>query len=232
MAEIASYARAMTNMSLTPIERLRARVLAGKARLAIIGGALFIWVMDAVVSRFLIARGAYTGGNLSRVEQVEWVGTAIFLVVLIALVIAVIRGATRSMLWIAAIYLAFSVIQVMISVAAMVSSVTMRSEVGLTSLWDVGVMYLFSVTVFTFVYVLMDLITPKGAFVWPARDDETAPTPNLFDYMFISLNVNSTYGPTSEAVMSRPTKMLMSLQVILAILMLTVLIARAVSATS
>ena len=232
MAEIASYARAMTNMSLTPIERLRARVLAGKARLAIIGGALFIWVMDAVVSRFLIARGAYTGGNLSRVEQVEWVGTAIFLVVLIALVIAVIRGATRSMLWIAAIYLAFSVIQVMISVAAMVSSVTMRSEVGLTSLWDVGVMYLFSVTVFTFVYVLMDLITPKGAFVWPARDDEPAPTPNLFDYMFISLNVNSTYGPTSEAVMSRPTKMLMSLQVILAILMLTVLIARAVSATS
>ena len=232
MAEIASYARAMTNMSLTPIERLRARVLAGKARLAIIGGALFIWVMDAVVSRFLIARGAYTGGNLSRVEQVEWVGTAIFLVVFIALVIAVIRGATRSMLWIAAIYLAFSVIQVMISVAAMVSSVTMRSEVGLTSLWDVGVMYLFSVTVFTFVYVLMDLITPKGAFVWPARDDEPAPTPNLFDYMFISLNVNSTYGPTSEAVMSRPTKMLMSLQVILAILMLTVLIARAVSATS
>ena len=100
------------------------------------------------------------------------------------------------------------------------------------SLWDVGVMYLFSVTVFTFVYVLMDLITPKGAFVWPARDDEPAPTPNLFDYMFISLNVNSTYGPTSEAVMSRPTKMLMSLQVILAILMLTVLIARAVSATS
>ena len=83
MAEIASYARAMTNMSLTPIERLRARVLAGKARLAIIGGALFIWVMDAVVSRFLIARGAYTGGNLSRVEQVEWVGTAIFLVVFI-----------------------------------------------------------------------------------------------------------------------------------------------------
>lgn len=54
--------------------------------------------------------------------------------------------------------------------------------------------------------------------------------PHPVDDLFLSLNVNSTYGPTSEAVISRPTKLFMALQVILAILMLTVLIARAVSA--
>lgn len=54
--------------------------------------------------------------------------------------------------------------------------------------------------------------------------------PHLIDYLFLSLNVNSTYGPTSEAVIARPAKLFMALQVILAILMLTVLIARAVSA--
>ncbi len=44
--------------------------------------------------------------------------------------------------------------------------------------------------------------------------------------------MNSTYGPTSEALISRAAKLVMALQVLLAILMLTVLIARAVSATS
>jgi hypothetical protein len=45
------------------------------------------------------------------------------------------------------------------------------------------------------------------------------------------MNVNSTYGPTSEAVMSRRAKLVMALQVLLAIVMLTVLIARSVSST-
>jgi len=56
------------------------------------------------------------------------------------------------------------------------------------------------------------------------------PVPHLIDYLFISLNVNSTYGPTSEVSISRSAKLFMALQVLLVILMLTVLIARAVSA--
>ena len=61
------------------------------------------------------------------------------------------------------------------------------------------------------------------------------PEAHLIEYLlislnFISLNVNSTYGPTSEVSISRPAKLFMALQVLLAILMLTVLIARAVSA--
>jgi hypothetical protein len=52
---------------------------------------------------------------------------------------------------------------------------------------------------------------------------------HLIDYLFISLNVNSTYGPTSEDLVSRPAKVVMALQVLLAILILTVLIARAAS---
>jgi len=47
--------------------------------------------------------------------------------------------------------------------------------------------------------------------------------------MFISLNVNSTYGPTSEALISRFAKLVVARQVMLAILMVRVLIARAVS---
>jgi len=215
-----------------PIDRFRAQLLGRKGRFAIICGALVIWLMDAVFSRFLIRRGALSGGNADTVMAIETIGTVIFVVTMIALVVAVLLGATHQMLRIAGVYLAFSVIQVIISVISMLSSATNQHAEGLGSLWDVGAMYALSVTVFTFVYVYLDLITPRGAFVWPGRDGEEAPTPNLIDYIFISLNVNSTYGPTSEAVMSRPTKLIMGMQVLLAILMLTVLISRAVAATT
>ena len=112
----------------------------------------------------------------------------------------------------------------------MVGTATAPKGGGLASLWDVGAVYMESVIVFTFIYVFLDVITPGGVFVWPSRDGEPPATPHLIDYLFISLNVNSTYGPTSEALVSRTAKLFMALQVLLAILMLTVLIARAVGA--
>lgn len=89
-----------------------------------------------------------------------------------------------------------------------------------------------TVLVFMFIYVFLDVSTPGGAFVWPSRDGEVAQEPHLIDYLFISLNVNSTYGPTSEALISRPAKLVMAVQVLLAILILAVLIARSVSSIS
>jgi hypothetical protein len=118
------------------------------------------------------------------------------------------------------------------NVLSMVASAGQHQGGGLGGLWDVAAVYMESVLVFMFVYIFLDVSTPGGAFVWPSREGEDPPEPHIIDYLFISLNVNSTYGPTSEAVMSRSAKLVMSLQVLLAILMLTVLIARAVSSTS
>lgn len=56
--------------------------------------------------------------------------------------------------------------------------------------------------------------------------------PHIVDDLFISLNMNSTYGPTSKALVSCKPKLVMTLQTLLAIVMLTVPIARAVSSTS
>jgi hypothetical protein len=67
--------------------------------------------------------------------------------------------------------------------------------------------------------------------VWPSREGEPAPIPHLIDYLFISLNVNSTYGPTSEA-WSSLRQAGDGPEVLLAILILAVLIARAVSSLS
>jgi hypothetical protein len=92
------------------------------------------------------------------------------------------------------------------------------------------VVYMNSALVFMFIDIFLDVRTPGGAFVWPSRNEQ--PPPHIVDYLFISLQVNSTHGPTSEALISRKAKLVMTLQVLLAIVMLTVLIARAVSSTS
>ena len=215
-----------------PAGRLLARLTHGRGRYSVIAGTLTIWGMDTLLSRRLEASGAVTGQTADVVRSVEQASTVLFIVTSIALIVALLRPYPRALLPVAAIYLCFSVIQVIANVISMLSTAHTQSGVGLGSLWDVGAVYAMSVTVFMFVYVTLDLATPQGAFVWPAREGQAAPTPNLFDYLFISLNVKSTYGPTSEAVMSRVTKLVMSLQVLLAILMLTVLISRAVAATA
>ena len=215
-----------------PADRLRERLTHGHGRYTLIAGTLTIWIMDTLLSRRLELSGAVTGSTADIVRTFETASTVLFVITSIALIVALLKPYPRALFPVAAIYLTFSVVQVVANVISMLSSAHTTDGMGLGSLWDVAAVYAMSVSVFMFVYLLLDLATPGGAFVWPARDGQDAPTPNLFDYLFISLNVNSTYGPTSEAVMSRPTKLIMAMQVLLAILMLTVLISRAVAATS
>ena len=215
-----------------PADRLRKRLTHNRGRYSVIAGTLTIWIMDTLLSRRLTGSGSISGEVVHIIAICERVSTFLFIVTSIALIVALLKPYPHALFPVAAIYLSFSVFQIIVNVFSMLASAGNHKGVGLVGLWDVGAVYIMSVTVFMFVYVLLDLVTPGGAFVWPTRDGQPAPTPNLFDYLFISLNVNSTYGPTSEAVMSRPTKLIMALQVLLAILMLTVLISRSVSATS
>lgn len=215
-----------------PADRLLARLTHGRGRYSVVAGILTIWAMDTLLSRRLESSGAVAGSTADVVRAAETASTALFVVTSAAIVVALLKPYPRALFPAAAIYLGFSVIQVIANVISMLSTAHVQEGSGLSSLWDVGAVYGMSVTVFMFVYVLLDVSTPGGAFVWPAREGQPPPTPNLFDYLFISLNVNSTYGPTSEAVMSRVTKLIMAIQVLLAILMLTVLISRAVAATS
>jgi hypothetical protein len=214
-----------------PAEHVRERILAGRGRGIILVAVIFIWVMDTVLSRHLVAAGA-VGDHAELLNTLEWIGTAIFVGTTAFLLVALSRRYNHLLIPAVAVYLGYAVIQVVVNVISMLATAGNHKGGGLTSLWDVALVYTMSVIVFTFVYIYLDITTPGGAFIWPARDGQDPPPPNFFDYMFISMNVNSTYGPTSEAIMSRPGKMLMGLQVVLAVMMLTVLISRAVTATS
>ena len=215
-----------------PAEQLRDRLTRGRGRLAVIAATSWVWLMDLLLARHLEQDQMIEPSLKGIVSVIEHLGTFMFVVVTLGLVIALYRGGRRRLFAWGLVYLAFSVTQVMANVLAMIFTADHHQGGGLSSLWDVAAVDMESVLGFMFIYVFLDVSTPGGAFVWPSRDGEAPPVPHLVDYLFISLNVNSTYGPTSEALVSRPAKLVMALQVLLAILILTVLIPRAVSSTS
>lgn len=208
------------------------RLTEGHGRFLIILTTTIIWVLNTTLGRYLVREKILAGESAALERPLEWVGTAIFILVTLSLIIVIYKPYPTWIFRVAAVYLTFSVVQVVANVISMVSTASGAHGGGLGSLWDVAAVYGVSVLVFSVVYLVLDIRTPGGAFVWPSRDNEEPQMPHVVDYLFISFNVNSTYGPTSEAVVSRLAKSVMVLQVLLAILMLTVLIARAVSATS
>lgn len=216
----------------TPQERLGAQLESRGGRIFVIGAVVLLWLVDYALSHRLVDNGGITGNPREAMRVFENASTVAFIVVSIALIIAVITRSHKWMPWLVLVYLGFSIVQVIVNVGSLLVTAHLQQDgQGLTGLWDVGAVYLMSVIVFTFVYAALDLTVKGGAFVWPARDGQEPPTPNFIDYLFIALNTNSTYGPTSEVVMSRRTKLVMALQVVLAIVMLAVLIARSVVAT-
>ena len=215
-----------------PADRLRERLLYGRGRLLVLLATTSVWLIDLLLAHHLEQTQQIQPPWRGPIITIEHTGTLLFVLVTAGLVVSLFRGSRRRLVQWSLAYLAFSVLQVIANVLGMVFTAHHAKGTGLSSLWDVMAVYMQSVLVFMFLYVFLDVSTPGGAFVWPSRDGEEPPTPQLIDYLFISLNVNSTYGPTSEALISRAAKLVMALQVLLAILMLTVLIARAVSATS
>lgn len=209
---------------------LRDRLISGRGRWLVIAATTLVWVMDTLLVTRIEEhhRAARTFDAL--LSLLERFSTACFIMVTIGLTIALFRSRHQQLFLWTLIYLVISMVQVVANVVGMVVSSSAVKGGGLVGLWDVAAVYMESVVVFMFIYIFLDVVTPGGAFVWPSRDGEPPPEPHLIDYLFISLNVNSTYGPTSEVVISRPAKLFMALQVLLAMLMLTVLIARAVSA--
>ncbi|MFM7315132.1 MAG: hypothetical protein ACKO0M_18560 [Cyanobium sp.] len=214
------------------MDQLRNRLTRGRGRLAVIAAMVLVWMMDLLLTAHLERDQMIAPSMRGAVTTLEWLGTVLFVIVSIGLAISLYRGACRSLFRWCLLYLSFSVLQVIDNIICMVFTAGHRQGGGLVGLWDVAAVYMESVLVFMFIYVFLDVSTPGGAFIWPSRDGEAAPEPHIIDYLFISLNVNSTYGPTSEALVSRSAKLVMALQVLLAILILTVLIARAVSSTS
>jgi hypothetical protein len=216
--------------SASPAALLRQRLTHGHGRLLVLLAMAVVWLMDTLLVDRIKAHHLAASSFTPILSGIEHISTVVFAVVTVGLGLSLYRFGQRHLVFWGLSYLVVAMVQVFANVLSMVMTASHVKGEGLLSLWDVAGVYMETVIVFTFIYIMLDISIPGGAFIWPSREGQPAAMPHLIDYLFLALNTNSTYGPTSEVVISRIAKLTMALQILLAMLMLTVLISRAVGA--
>ena len=187
-----------------------------------------VQLLDFAVTSKLCSSGELNEAGVAVVQTFHYGSNFLLLFLLSLIVLAVFHPHSRIILPGLTAYLGFALLHLVVNVGALLLSATAKAS-GLASLWDVGAIGAMSVLTFAACYWMLDRATPGGAFVIPGREGRL-PDPKLFDYIYLSFDTMTTFGPTLEVPVSRRAKALMMLQVALAIVILTVLLTRAVNA--
>ncbi len=187
-----------------------------------------VQLLDAAVTQKLCSTGVLDETGVAVVTTFHYGSNFLLLLLVLIVVLGTLRPHSRLILPCLAAYLAFALVHLVVNVGALLLSATAKAE-GLASLWDVGAIGAMSVLTFAACYWILDRATPGGAFVIPGRDGRLA-DPRVTDYIYLSFDTSTTFGPTIETPVSRGAKYLMMLQVALSIVILTVLLSRAVNA--
>ena len=191
-------------------------------------GLLLVQLLDIAASFQIHAGAVFSRAVGDVLFTVDALTTGVFVAMAIALVVTTMRGDDSKVNRYAFIYLTMATVQVTLNVVLMVASGHTRDDSLLWGLWDLGAAYLLIVAVFTGWYWWCDRVIEGGAFLFPTREGTIDHRPNVVDYLFIAFNTNSTFGPTSEDVVSRRVKALMMYQTILSLAILLVFVARIV----
>jgi hypothetical protein len=192
------------------------------------GVMVAVQLLDVAVTNKLCSTGELNAAGVAVVQTFHYGSNFLLLLLLSIIVLAVWRPHSRVILPGLVAYLAFALLHLVVYVGALLFSATARAS-GLASLWDVGAIGAMSILTFAACYWVLDRATPGGAFLIPGRDGRLT-SPRLFDYIYLSFDTSTTFGPTLEVPVCRGAKMLMMLQVALSIVILTVLLSRAVNA--
>ncbi|HAA02325.1 MAG TPA: hypothetical protein DCE18_03010 [Syntrophobacteraceae bacterium] len=189
---------------------------------------IIIHVLDHLVSDNLTKSGVLNEWGNELVAAFEHVGGIALALLAVACLVAIIKPFQRVIVPLMAVYLSFAVVHLVVNVVAVLLTAEIRRGQALINLWDVVVVYSMGVFIFAAWYWFLDKITPGGAFLFPLKPgEESART--LLDYLFLSFNTSSTFGPTTEPPTTRPAKVLMMMQVCSSLVVLMVLLARAIS---
>lgn len=187
-----------------------------------------VQLLDVAVTNKLCSTGELNAAGVAVVQTFHYGSNFLLSLLLVLMVLAVLRPHSRLILPGLTAYLAFALVHLVVNVGALLFSATAKAS-GLASLWDVGAIGAMSILTFAACYWILDRATPGGAFLIPGRDGRMT-DPKLGDYVYLSFDTSTTFGPTIETPVCRGAKFLMMLQVALSIVILTVLLSRAVNA--
>ena len=206
-------------------------------------GAFFaVVVLVQALDLFLTLRVEIIGEGAGAPERalrlVGDISDVLFVVVLVALGIQFLRhkfiasreSSSRLTLLILTIYLAIASLNIVVNMTTLivVQKLTDVSQSGL--IVDLGMIFASNMLVFSLWYQLADAYLKGGAFDFPENAAHPDDPPRWIDYLFLSFNTQTTFGPTVEGIRTRPVKVLMMLQTSLSLIVLVVLVARIIVA--
>jgi len=189
---------------------------------------LAVQLLDVAVAHKLSSSGELSPAGVAVVRTFHY-GSGVLLLFLLALVVSAMKR-SRLIFPGLAVYLGFSLVHLCVNVGALLFTATAKAN-GLASLWDVGAIGAMSVLTFAACYLVLDRATPGGAFIIAGRDGRLI-DPRMGDYLFLSFESCTAFGPVIETPVCRPAKYLVIMQVAVSVIILTVLLSRAVTASN
>lgn len=203
-------------------------VLGGRDHWRLAALMVLVQLLDLAVASKLCRSGELNPAGTAVVQGFHYGSNALLALFLFLVVFATFRPHSRAVVRALAFYLGFALVHLVVNVGALLFTATAKAQ-GLASLWDVGAIGAMGVMSFAACYYVLDRATPGGAFLIPGRDGRLK-EPRLGDYIYLSFDTCTTFGPTIETPVCRSAKYLMMLQVALSVVILTVLLSRAVNA--
>ena len=187
-----------------------------------------VQLLDVAVTSKLCSSGELNASGVAVVQTFHYGSNFLLLLLLSIIALAIWHPHSRIILPCLVAYLGFALLHLIVNVGALLFSATAKDS-GLASLWDVGAIGAMSILTFAACYWILDRSTPGGAFIIPDRNGRME-HPTLSDYIYLSFDTSTTFGPTIETPVCHHAKSLMMLQVALSVVILTVLLSRAVNA--
>jgi len=199
---------------------------------------LLIQGMDLLLTIRIEAIGDNAKISEKILRAIGDIADVLFVAVLVLVVIALVRqrfvasreSHSRFTLAVLAIYLVSASLNVLFNMITLVVVPSLRNTSQNWLILDLGLLFASNMLAFSLWYQLADAYLKGGAFDFPPNAAHPDDPPRWVDYLFLSFNTQSTFGPTIEGIRTRPVKVMMMLQTSFSLIVLVVLVARIITA--